>query len=166
MPSCVTAGQYLMKVEIIALHGAFQEGAAQFYTECAQVQVTGSGTSNPATVSFPGAYSANDPGILVGIYDSAGQPTNSGQPYTIPGPPVLDCSAVAPVPAPVPTTMATSTIPRPTEQAQAPPHSSPAAGPKSGAGSLEQCGGEGWTGPTACTKGTCTVANQWFSQCL
>lgn len=161
MPSCVTAGQYLMKVEIIALHGAFQEGAAQFYTECAQVKVTGSGTSTPATVSFPGAYSASHPGILIGIYDGSGQPSNSGQPYTVPGPPVLDCAAAAPVA----TTMATSRIPRPTEQAQAPPSSTP-ANPKSAAGYLEQCGGEGWAGPTTCSKGTCTVANQWFSQCL
>jgi cellulose 1,4-beta-cellobiosidase len=29
-----------------------------------------------------------------------------------------------------------------------------------------QCGGNGWTGPTCCTGSTCTVNNQWYSQCL
>lgn len=28
-----------------------------------------------------------------------------------------------------------------------------------------QCGGQGWTGPTCCTQGTCTAGNQWYSQC-
>jgi hypothetical protein len=30
-----------------------------------------------------------------------------------------------------------------------------------------QCGGSGWTGPTACASGsTCKAQNQWYSQCL
>ncbi|KAJ5453452.1 Endoglucanase-5 [Penicillium daleae] len=30
-----------------------------------------------------------------------------------------------------------------------------------------QCGGSGWTGPTACASGsTCKEQNQWYSQCL
>lgn len=30
-----------------------------------------------------------------------------------------------------------------------------------------QCGGNGWTGATACVSGsTCTVSNEWYSQCL
>jgi len=29
-----------------------------------------------------------------------------------------------------------------------------------------QCGGQGYTGPTQCTGSTCTVVNQWYSQCL
>ncbi|KAF8581992.1 carbohydrate-binding module family 1 protein [Ramaria rubella] len=30
-----------------------------------------------------------------------------------------------------------------------------------------QCGGQGWTGPTACASGsTCTTSNQYYSQCL
>lgn len=31
MPSCVAPGQYLMRVEIIALHSAYTQGQAQFY---------------------------------------------------------------------------------------------------------------------------------------
>ena len=29
-----------------------------------------------------------------------------------------------------------------------------------------QCGGQGWTGPTCCSAGTCTASNQWYSQCV
>jgi acetylxylan esterase len=28
-----------------------------------------------------------------------------------------------------------------------------------------QCGGQGWTGPTCCSAGTCRASNQWYSQC-
>ena len=35
------------------------------------------------------------------------------------------------------------------------------------AGHWEQCGGNGWTGPTACqSPWTCTKVNDWYSQCL
>ena len=62
MPTCVAAGQYLMRHELIALHSAYAEGQAQFYLSCANIEVTGSGTNagNDA-VLFPGAYSATDP---------------------------------------------------------------------------------------------------------
>jgi cellulase len=36
MPSCVAPGDYLMRVELIALHSAQTQGQAQFYMECAQ----------------------------------------------------------------------------------------------------------------------------------
>ncbi|KAG9218925.1 hypothetical protein CCMSSC00406_0000961 [Pleurotus cornucopiae] len=39
--------------------------------------------------------------------------------------------------------------------------------PSSTAGAWGQCGGQGWTGPTACVSGyTCTVSNPYYSQCL
>lgn len=58
--------------------------------ECAQIKVTGSGTNTGGNkVSFPGAYKANDPGILVSIYDNKGSPYP--QSYTIPGPAPLQC---------------------------------------------------------------------------
>lgn len=91
MPSCVAPGQYLLRAEIIALHSASKSGGAQFYVGCAQIQVSGSGSKTGNTVSFPGAYNANDPGILVSIYNAQGQPVGNGQPYKIPGPAVLQC---------------------------------------------------------------------------
>lgn len=29
-----------------------------------------------------------------------------------------------------------------------------------------QCGGQGWSGATCCSQGTCKVSNPWYSQCL
>jgi hypothetical protein len=56
IPSCIPPGQYLLRHELIALHGASTYPGAQFYLECAQINVTGGGSKSPATVSFPGAY--------------------------------------------------------------------------------------------------------------
>ncbi|KAG6844437.1 hypothetical protein H0H87_006978 [Tephrocybe sp. NHM501043] len=74
IPSCIPAGQYLLRHELIgkglyaskfsltnaliiaALHGAGSYPGAQFYMECAQLQITGGGSTVPSTVSFPGAY--------------------------------------------------------------------------------------------------------------
>jgi endoglucanase len=42
-----------------------------------------------------------------------------------------------------------------------------AASAQNTAGPWAQCGGSGWTGPTVCQSGyTCTVSNEWYSQCL
>jgi len=91
MPTCVAPGNYLLRAEIIALHSASSQGGAQFYMGCAQINVSSSGSRSGDTVSFPGAYSANHPGILVSIYNQQGQPQGNGQPYQIPGPSVLRC---------------------------------------------------------------------------
>lgn len=61
LPSCIAAGQYLLRAEIIALHSAGSQGGAQFYMSCAQINVSGSGTKTGTALSFPGAYSATDP---------------------------------------------------------------------------------------------------------
>jgi len=85
IPSCIASGQYLLRAELIALHGAESANGAQFYMECAQINVTGgTGAKTPATVSLPGAYKANDPGILINIYNTLSS-------YTIPGPSVFTC---------------------------------------------------------------------------
>jgi cellulase len=58
IPSCIAPGQYLLRAEMIALHGAGNYPGAQFYMECAQLNIVGgSGAKTPSTVSFPGAYS-------------------------------------------------------------------------------------------------------------
>jgi cellulase len=79
VPSSLAPGNYLLRAEVIALHAAGSAGGAQFYMSCYQLVVTGSGTTSPSGVAFPGAYKATDPGILINIY----QTINS---YTIPGP--------------------------------------------------------------------------------
>ncbi|KAJ4412888.1 hypothetical protein N0V82_008688 [Gnomoniopsis sp. IMI 355080] len=81
LPEDLAAGEYLMRAEHIALHGASTKGGAQFYLGCAQLKVEGSGTSTPTdTVSIPGVYDGTEPGILINIYYPV--PTN----YTDPGP--------------------------------------------------------------------------------
>ena len=58
-----------MRVEHIGLHGAGQLGGAQFYGSCGQITVTNGGNGVPGPkVPIPGAYSATDPGIKIGIY--------------------------------------------------------------------------------------------------
>ncbi|KAK0728646.1 glycoside hydrolase [Lasiosphaeria miniovina] len=92
LPTCIAPGQYLLRMETLALHSAKTQGAAQFYQSCAQINVSGSGTLLPSsTVSFPGAYKANDPGILINIYGLKGVPDMDGKPYTAPGPAPISC---------------------------------------------------------------------------
>ncbi|KAK2756192.1 hypothetical protein FQN54_005600 [Arachnomyces sp. PD_36] len=88
IPSGVPEGEYLLRNEIIALHSAYDQGGAQFYVGCVQIKVTGGGSGSPETVTFPGAYSADDPGILVQIYGSSGEPIPDNG-YQIPGPAVF-----------------------------------------------------------------------------
>ncbi|KAI0968048.1 glycosyl hydrolase family 61-domain-containing protein [Xylaria arbuscula] len=83
IPSCVAPGYYLLRVEHIALHSASTSGGAQFYQGCAQLYISGSGTTTFSGVAIPGAYSATDPGILINLYWPI--PTS----YTNPGPAVV-----------------------------------------------------------------------------
>ncbi|CAD0095977.1 unnamed protein product [Aureobasidium mustum] len=196
MPSCIAPGQYLMRVELLALHSATAEGGAQFYQSCAQIKVTGSGSFSPASsaeMSLPGGYTATDAGILANIYDSSIYTS-----YKAPGPAVISCGAgnAAPAPAtsaagasskpatsavsskvPVSTSAAAvtskpaattlSTVVK-TSEAAAPATSAASSGSGSGtAAHWGQCGGKGYTGPTTCVSGTtCKVQNDYYSQCL
>lgn len=84
IPSCLAAGSYIVRHEIIALHSATEYPGAQFYPSCHQIQVTGSGTSTGGSkVSIPGVYKGTDPGITYDMY--------TAQTYTIPGPAVFTC---------------------------------------------------------------------------
>jgi hypothetical protein len=85
IPSCIKAGYYIVRHEIIALHSAYSYPGAQFYPSCHQIQVTGSGTSTGPTtkVAFPGAYAGSDPGITYNAYLAST--------YTVPGPAVFTC---------------------------------------------------------------------------
>ncbi|KAJ7691037.1 glycoside hydrolase [Mycena rosella] len=86
IPSETPSGQYLIRIEHIALHVASSFGGAQFYIACGQVDVrlhSGSGTPGPL-VEFPGEYT--EPGILLDIY----YPIPAT--YTQPGPPVWPAS--------------------------------------------------------------------------
>lgn len=74
IPKNLPSGDYLLRIEHIALHTASTVGGAQFYISCAQVKVTGGGSGTPGPlVSFPGVYTASDPGIKVNIYSAVSE---------------------------------------------------------------------------------------------
>ncbi|KAF1983603.1 lytic polysaccharide monooxygenase [Aulographum hederae CBS 113979] len=89
MPKDLAPGKYLVRPEIIALHGASVVGQAQFYMECLQFEVGGQGTTPlPAGVPFPGAYKATDPGVKYDLYTKP-KPSRAAD-YTAPGPAVWE----------------------------------------------------------------------------
>lgn len=123
IPASVPSGNYLIRFETIALHSL----PAQLYPECAQLEITGGGNRAPTAdelVSFPGGYSASDPGcesfcihspvdICTGIgahplpspritvnVDLYTNEAKSETTYIIPGPPLYGAGTGSPAPAP------------------------------------------------------------------
>ncbi|KAI1121721.1 glycosyl hydrolase family 61-domain-containing protein [Nemania abortiva] len=158
IPDCLADGQYLLRAEMIALHGAGSPNGAQLYMECAQINISGgSAKVSPATYSIPGIYKQNDPGLLINIYQMTSSST-----YTIPGPDVFSCAAgsgggqATPTQVGETTTLVTSTRTSATGSA-------PTA---CAAVQWAQCGGSGFTGCTACASPyTCKKQNEYYSQC-
>ncbi|KAF3902465.1 Endoglucanase-4 [Orbilia brochopaga] len=186
VPTCIAPGNYLLRGELIALHGASSYPGAQFYLSCAQINIVGGGSTSPPTVNFPGAYSGSDPGVLVNIY----YPPLST--YVIPGPRPFTCGGSSPTTtartsAATTTTLRTTTTSSrtTTTSSRTTSTSSPrtsttssrttaavtttrttTGGTGTGAPLYGQCGGIGWTGPTTCASGTCKYGNEYYSQCL
>ncbi|KAI0089324.1 glycoside hydrolase [Irpex rosettiformis] len=85
IPKSLPSGQYLLRVEQIALHVAGTYQGAQFYIGCAQVNVVNGGSGKPGpTVAIPGVYTGYEPGILINIYNLPSNFTG----YPSPGPAV------------------------------------------------------------------------------
>ncbi|KZT32427.1 hypothetical protein SISSUDRAFT_1055552 [Sistotremastrum suecicum HHB10207 ss-3] len=186
IPASVPSGNYLIRFETIALHSL----PAQFYPECAQINIVGGGSLAPTAaelVTFPGAYSNSDPGINLDLYSNAAQTQTT---YQIPGPPLYAGSAKSTclgstggssssssstksttttsstskstTTTTSSTTKSTTTTTSSTKTSSSSSSSNTATVPKYG-----QCGGQGWTGGTVCASGsTCTVSNPYYSQCL
>ncbi|KAL5519546.1 hypothetical protein ACEPAH_1229 [Sanghuangporus vaninii] len=109
----VAPGNYLLRAETIALHTAASSGGAQFYMSCFQLNVGGSGSASPDTVNFPGAYSSDDPGILINIYQDLSA-------YTVPGPTPFGATSPLPASTAYPTTATWDTALQPTTVPAAP----------------------------------------------
>lgn len=89
IPECLASGYYLVRHEIIAVFVANTYPGVQIYPGCHQLEVTSSGSTTVSDlVSFPGAYSSTDPGI---VWDS------SESTYPIPGPVRLLISKISPL---------------------------------------------------------------------
>jgi hypothetical protein len=71
VPTTLSSGQYLVRAEHIAIHGA-HDGQAEFYYACAQVEVESNSFSTTAltpTVKIPGVYQADDPAINFSVWN-------------------------------------------------------------------------------------------------
>ncbi|KAI5793034.1 glycoside hydrolase [Geopyxis carbonaria] len=84
IPSCLPAGDYLLRGELIALHSASSYPGAQLYMECAQLRLTSGGSKSPTTYNIQSVYSGSDPGIKFNLYGGFSS-------YTIPGPRPMTC---------------------------------------------------------------------------
>ncbi|KAL2822808.1 glycosyl hydrolase family 61-domain-containing protein [Aspergillus cavernicola] len=120
LPKETPAGQYLVRIEHIALHGAGDYADAEMYFNCAQIEVEGDSAAVPEpVVKIPGVYTGYEPGILFYMYRPYW--TN----YTMPGPKVwpnggdsviyADGVSVAPddawsAPAVIPSSVSTTAI--------------------------------------------------------
>lgn len=166
IPAAVPSGDYLLRIQQLAIHNPYPAALPQFYISCAQITVTGGGSGVPSPlVAIPGAFKDTDPGYTVNIYNNF---TN----YTVPGPAVWTGGSGGSSP----TTMVTSTTSKAatttaatTSKAATTSTSSTVSTPTGSTGTAQlygQCGGSGWTGPTVCATGTCKVSNQYYSQCL
>ncbi|KAI0466107.1 family 61 glycoside hydrolase [Xylaria cf. heliscus] len=165
VPSTLAAGNYVFRHEIIALHGGSSLNGAQNYPQCFNIAITGSGTDKPTGTLGVDLYKADDPGILFNPYTTFTS-------YTIPGP-ALYGSGSGSNPGSTTTAVTTSTksstsstksttlTTKTTTTATSP---TPTTG--SGAALYGQCGGINWSGPTTCAQGTCTVLNDYYSQCI
>ncbi|KAF2015211.1 lytic polysaccharide monooxygenase [Aaosphaeria arxii CBS 175.79] len=82
IPSCIPAGDYLLRIEQLAIHNP--GSTPQFYISCAQIKVTGGGSKTFSGVKIPGHVKASDPGYTANIY-------NNFNSYTVPGPAPVSC---------------------------------------------------------------------------
>ncbi|KAK4238421.1 glyoside hydrolase [Achaetomium macrosporum] len=174
IPADIAPGDYLLRAEALALHTAGQSGGAQFYMSCYQITVSGGGgsASTPATVKFPGAYSANDPGIKINIHAAVSN-------YVAPGPAVYSggttkkagsgcagCENTCKVGS-SPTAVAPSGKSE-SGGGAAPGQDTGSGGNACSVQAYGQCGGNGYSGCTQCASGyTCkAVSPPHYSQCV
>ncbi|KAF6800151.1 glycoside hydrolase family 61 protein [Colletotrichum sojae] len=83
IPPNIAPGHYVLRHDIIALHGGQQPNGAQSYPQCINLEITGSGTDTPEGVPGTALYGANDPGILYNIY------RDFLNDYIVPGGPII-----------------------------------------------------------------------------
>ncbi|KAI5844917.1 glycoside hydrolase [Tricharina praecox] len=89
LPAKLQSGDYILRSEMLALHGSQSLGGAQFYIACAQLKISGAATASCAPkISLPGAYKAADANIYIPNFYNGFQPAN----YTAPGGPVATCT--------------------------------------------------------------------------
>ncbi|KAJ5999300.1 endoglucanase-4 precursor [Penicillium sp. IBT 35674x] len=102
IPTDIAAGEYVLRHEIIALHGAEDLNGAQNYPQCINLNVTGSGTATPSGTLGEDLYKNTDPGIYVDIWATLTT-------YDIPGPTLYTAGSAATATAAAASSATTST---------------------------------------------------------
>jgi cellulase len=72
IPSDIKPGTYILRTDLLSLHGNGMIDGPQFYTHCFNVEVIGSGTATPSGVKFPGGYKKNEPGVVQRLWGNPG----------------------------------------------------------------------------------------------
>jgi hypothetical protein len=74
IPSDIKSGPYVLRTELVALHGNMANlnttalAGPQFYPYCFNVDIINGGAVMPEGVNIPGAYKANDYGLKFSPY--------------------------------------------------------------------------------------------------
>ncbi|TEB27398.1 hypothetical protein FA13DRAFT_1691419 [Coprinellus micaceus] len=69
IPLAVPSGEYLLRMEHIALNQGIGQKETQYYVSCAQVRIVGGGNGTPAPlVTIPGHFQPNDPGLQIDVF--------------------------------------------------------------------------------------------------
>ncbi|TFK21498.1 hypothetical protein FA15DRAFT_672499 [Coprinopsis marcescibilis] len=79
IPANTPSGEYLARIEQIALH--LGTGIPEIFVSCAQIKVENGGNGSPPKVSIPGYIEASDPSVTANIYSGLTS-------YKVPGPAV------------------------------------------------------------------------------
>ncbi|KAJ3037934.1 hypothetical protein HDV00_001213 [Rhizophlyctis rosea] len=182
IPSNMAAGDYIFRIEHVALHVASAPNAVQLYMACADIRVTGSGTAwADQGIEFPGLYQptsqglyiewwrvAQDPNYYPGLVGPAVYNFGSGggsQPTTTQPPRTTTQAPVTTTQPPRTTTQAPVTTTQPPRTTTTTTTST--GGGANCAAKYGQCGGQSFTGATCCQSGsTCKASNPYYSQCL
>ncbi|KAI1470555.1 glycoside hydrolase family 61 protein [Daldinia caldariorum] len=85
IPPNIRPGSYVLRHEILGLHKAHQ-GEAEFYPQCINLEISGSGNELPEGVPATEMYHSSDPGVALDIWVNLHS-------YHIPGPAVTNLSA-------------------------------------------------------------------------
>ncbi|KAG8719169.1 hypothetical protein FRC08_003522 [Ceratobasidium sp. 394] len=110
IPADIKSGQYLLRHELISLHGAHSRAeGAQYYPACIQIEVTNGGNAEPAGVPATQLYTVDDG--IVNIYEPYPKGIKS---YKIPGPALYKSGNVQ---NPPPAAATTSSTPSTTKAA-------------------------------------------------
>ncbi|OTA95309.1 glycoside hydrolase family 61 protein [Hypoxylon sp. CO27-5] len=85
IPQDIKPGPYILRHEILGLHRAHL-GEAEFYPQCINLEISGSGNQQPDGVPATEMYHSNDPGIALDIFVDL-------ESYKVPGPAVFNLAS-------------------------------------------------------------------------